>query len=618
MDKNKSNSFEAATNNMPRIMGKGGPSGPGFGNRMRMAPAEKPKNFKATMKKLLEYVSGEKKLFLIIFILLLIDSAVGLMVPYLMGHSIDAMSQKNGVVDFGALQIIVITLAAAYGIDVFINFFQGWIMAGVSQRIVKNLREVLFGKLQKLPVSFFDTHIHGDIMSRLTNDIDNVSSTISQSTTQLMSGLIMILGSLGMMIYLSPILTLASLITVPLVFLLTRTIARKTTVLFKNQQMELGKLNGHMEESISGIHVVKAFNHEDKVIEEFEDINTRLCKVGIRAQIISGFIMPMMNVINNIGFAVVAGVGGALAVRGFITVGVIVSFLSYSRQFGRPLNDLANIFNTLQSAVAGAERVFDILHEDEECEDIKEAKELKDVLGDVIFENVNFGYRDDVPILKNINFNVKAGSRIALVGATGAGKTTVVNLLARFYDINEGRILIDGIDIRKYSRDSLRKCFGIVLQDTYLFSGTVRENIRYGRLDATDEEVRNAALMANADVFIKRLPKGYDTILTESGNSLSQGQRQLLAIARAILSNPAILILDEATSNVDTRTELHIQEAMLKLMEGRTSFIIAHRLSTIMDADTIMVIENGEIVEKGTHEELIRNRGFYYNMYFNV
>lgn len=612
MSKDRSDSFEVAANNMPRIMGKGGPSGPGFGNRMGMAPVVKPKNFKATMKRLWEYVTNERKLFLVIFILLLIDSAVGLMVPYLIGKSIDTMSKKNGIVDFGALQIIVITLGVAYVIDVIITFFQGWIMAGVSQRIVKNLREVLFEKLQKLPVSFFDTHLHGDIMSRLTNDIDNVSSTISQSTTQLMSGIIMIFGSLGMMLYLSPILTLASIITVPLVFLLTRTIAKKTKVLFKNQQIELGRLNGHMDESISGIHVVKAFNHEDKVIEEFEEINERLCEVGIKAQIISGFIMPMMNVINNIGFAAVAGVGGVLAVRDLITVGVIVSFLSYSRQFGRPLNDLANIFNTLQSAVAGAERVFEILDENDESEDIKEAKELKEVSGDVIFENVNFGYRSDVLILKNINFNVKAGSRIALVGETGAGKTTIVNLLARFYDINEGKILIDGNDIRQYSRDSLRKCFGIVLQDTYLFSGTVRENIRYGRLDATDEDVEKAALMANADVFIKRLPKGYETVLTESGNSISQGQRQLLAIARAILSNPAILILDEATSNVDTRTELHIQEAMLKLMQGRTSFIIAHRLSTIRDADTIMVIENGEIAEKGTHEELMRNRGIYY------
>lgn len=454
-------------------------------------------------------------------------------------------------------------------------------------------------------------------MSRLTNDIENVSSTISQSTTQLMSGIIAIIGSLIMMLSLSLPLTLASIVTIPLVFLLTRIIAKKTKVLFKSQQEELGRLNGHIEETISGIFVVKAFNHEDKVIEQFNEVNNRLCKVGIKAQIYSGFLMPLMNVINNIGFATVAIVGGTLAVKDMITIGIIASFLSYSRQFSRPLNDLANIFNTLQSAVAGAERVFEILDEPEEAENSLKALELTNPRGDVAFENVSFGYREDVQILKNIKFHAKAGTNVALVGPTGAGKTTIVNLLARFYDVSNGRILIDGIDIREYTRDSLRKCFGIVLQDTYLFSGTIRENIRYGRLDATDKEVEEAAIMANADIFIRRMPEGYETVLSESGNNLSQGQKQLLAIARAILSNPSILILDEATSSVDTRTELNIQEAMLKLMKGRTSFIIAHRLSTIRDADIIMVIDKGEIIEKGSHSSLIDKKGVYYNMYSN-
>ena len=569
------------------------------------------------MARLWKYFGGERKLLTVILIFIIVDSALTLAVPYIIGRSVDIMSVKNGAVDFGMLKIMALTLAAAYIADGAITFLQGWIMAGVSQRIVMNLRSALSAKLQKLPISFFDTHTHGDIMSRLSNDIENVSSTISQSTTQLMSGGIAIVGSLVMMLVLSPILTLASVITVPLVFLLTKTIAKKTGVLFKNQQMELGKLNGHIEETISGIQVVKAFNHEDKVIEQFDEVNSRLCEVGIKAQIWSGFIMPLMNVINNIGFAVVAGVGGALAVRNLITVGIIASFLSYSRQFSKPLNDLANIFNTLQSAVAGAERVFDILDEEEETEDISGAKVLENTGGHVVFENVTFGYRPDVPILKNISFNAEEGSHTALVGPTGAGKTTVVNLLARFYDVTGGRILIDGTDIREYTRDSLRKCFGIVLQDTYLFSGTIKENIKYGRLDATDEEVAEAAAMANADVFIKRLPKGYDTVLSESGGNLSQGQRQLLAIARAILANPSILILDEATSSVDTRTELNIQEAMLKLMNGRTSFIIAHRLSTIRDADTIMVIDGGGIVEKGSHNSLIEKKGTYYNMYSN-
>lgn len=590
----------------------------GFGGRRRgMTIAEKPKNLKGTLKRLWGYFGKERKLLITILTFIIIDSFITLSVPYFIGRSIDAMSSSGKAVDFGLLGVIVTSLIIAYILDAVLNFLQGWIMAGVSQRIVMNLRGTLFAKLQKLPIAFFDTHTHGEIMSRLTNDIENVSTTVSQSTVQLMAGVITIIGSFIMMLVLSPLLTLASVITVPLVFLLTRTIAKKTQVLFKRQQEELGKLNGHIEENISGLHVVKAFNHEDKAIKEFDEINTELCEVGLKAQICSGYLMPLMNVINNIGFTAVAAIGGMLAVRNLITVGIIASFISYSRQFVRPLNDLANIFNNLQSAVAGAERVFDILDMNEETEDVKNAEELENTKGDVVFENVSFGYRKDVPILKNVSFHAQAGSSIALVGPTGAGKTTIVNLLSRFYDVSAGSIFIDGKDIREYSRDSLRRCFGIVLQDTYLFSGTIKENIRYGRLDASDEDVERAAAMANADVFIKRLPQKYDTVLSESGSNLSEGQRQLLSIARAILADPSILILDEATSSVDTRTELHIQEAMLKLMHGRTSFIIAHRLSTIRDADTIMVIDGGEIAEKGNHESLLKQKGIYYNMYYN-
>lgn len=587
------------------------------GGMNRFAPVVKPKDFRKTIGRLWRYFGREQTMLSFIFLLLFISAAIGLLVPYLIGKAIDTMSLNKEAVDFNGLTIVVITLIAAYITDSFINFLQAYLMAGVSQRIVKGLRNSLFAKLQKLPVSFFDLRTHGEIMSRLSNDIENVSSTISQSTTYLMSSTIMITGSFVMMLIRSPLLTLASIITVPMVFALTRTIAKKTKPLFKQQQVILGKLNGQIEETISGVQVVKAFNHEEKVIEEFEKTNSKLREVGIKAQILSGYIMPLMNVINNIGFAAVAAVGGVLAVKGLITVGTIASFISYSRQFSRPLNEIANIFNTLQSAVAGAERVFEILDEKEESEDLKEAKVIENPKGHVVFENVTFGYREDVPVLKNISFEAKQGSNIALVGPTGAGKTTIVNLLTRFYDVTDGRILIDGRDIREYTRDSLRKCFGIVLQDTYLFSGTIKENIKYGKLDATDEEVEAAAKMANAHGFIKRLSKGYDTMLSESGSNLSQGQRQLLAIARAILSNPPILILDEATSSVDTRTELHIQEAMLKLMKGRTSFIIAHRLSTIRDADIIMVIDKGEIAEKGNHDSLIEKKGIYHNMYYS-
>jgi ATP-binding cassette subfamily B protein len=400
-----------------------------------------------------------------------------------------------------------------------------------------------------------------------------------------------------------------------LVWLLTKSIAKRTRLLFKNQQIQLGRLNGHMEETISGIHVVKAFNQEQNVIAQFEATNQELLKVGLKAQILSGFLMPFMNVINNLGFALVAIVGGLLAVEEMITVGVIASFLSYSRQFVRPLNEIANIFNVLQSGVAGAERVFEVLDEQEEIEDVPHAVPLTNPRGHVVFDRVSFGYRPGQPILHDVSFEAEAGSTTALVGPTGAGKTTIVNLLTRFYDVTDGTILLDGRDIREYTRDSLRSSFGFVLQDTYLFSGTIRENIKYGKPDATDAEVEEAARLANADPFIRRLPKGYDTLLSENGGNLSQGQRQLLAIARVILAKPALLILDEATSSIDTRTEIHIQEALRKLMEGRTSFVIAHRLNTIRDADTIMVVDGGRIVEKGSHDELMAKRGTYCRMF---
>ncbi|ADK13960.1 putative ABC transporter ATP-binding protein [Clostridium ljungdahlii DSM 13528] len=587
------------------------------GRGRRLGPVEKPKNLRKTILRLWKYFGSERKLLVIILISVIIDSVVGLIGPYLIGRAIDAMSESYGKVNFNMLWIMIMLLLLTYVVDAILTFFQGWIMSGVAQRIIMGLRKNLFGKLQKLPLSFFDMNTHGEIMSRLTNDVENVSSTISQSTVQLMSGVITVLGSFVMMLILSPFLTFVTLITVPMVFLLTKSIAKKTNPLFKDQQIELGKLNGHIEETISGIQVVKAFNHGEKCIEEFNKINSSLCEVGLKAQIWSGFLMPIMNVINNIGFAAVAGVGGVLALKNIITVGIIASFLSYSRQFARPLNDIASIFNTLQSAAAGAERVFEVLDEKEELEDISDAKVFEHVKGRVSFENVSFCYRKDVKILKNISFDISPGTKVALVGPTGAGKTTIVNLVTRFYDVSAGKILIDGEDIRNYKRDSLRKCFGIVLQDTYLFAGTILENIRYGKLDADFTEIKQAVRFANAETFIEKLPQKYNTLIHEGGNNLSQGERQLIAISRAILSNPAILVLDEATSNVDTLTELKIEDAMNKLMKGRTSFIIAHRLSTIKNSDIIMVVDKGEIVEKGSHKDLIKKKSMYYNMYNN-
>lgn len=588
--------------------------GPGvgraFGGR-RSRGAVKPKDFTRTLQRLWQYLRQEHKMLVIIFFLILVDSMLVLLGPYIIGVAVDSMAAPEPVAKVGMLEVLLLILAVTYVADGLLSWGQGWLMAGISQRVVMKLRATLFAKLQKLPLAYFDTHPHGELMSRLSNDTDNVSGTLAQAISHLMSSSIAITGSFVMMLVLSPALTLAALVTLPLVILLTRIIAKRTNVLFKETQVELGNLNAHVEETISGIQMIKAFNHEPRAIADFKTINLRLCEVGSTAQIWSGFLMPIMNVITNIGFGAIAIVGGMLAVNDVVTVGTIASFISYSRQFVRPVNELANIFNTLQSGVAGAERVFEVLDQVEEPPDPPEAIELIEPRGQVVFQNVSFGYRPDVPILQNVNFVATAGSSTALVGSTGAGKTTIVNLLTRFYDVTAGRILLDGRDIRQYTRDSLRKCFGVVLQDTYLFSGTIKENIRYGRPTASDDDVEQAAILANADVFIKRMPEKYDTKLSENGGNLSQGQRQLIAIARAILAEPAILILDEATSSIDTRTEYFIQDALRKIMNGRTTFIIAHRLNTIQRADQILVLKTGRIVEQGSHSDLLAAGGIY-------
>lgn len=587
------------------------------GGRQSIMPVERPKDTKYTLQRLWYFFKDEKRGLVTTFLLIFIYSLLNLMAPYLIGRTVDVIAAGPDMVNFKELKIYVALLLLVYFLSNGLIFLQEYIVAGIAQRVVYKIRERVYDKLQVLPIIYFDSYTHGEIMSRISNDVDNISNTISQSTVQFMASAVNIMGSLAMMLYLSRIMTVTSLITVPMVFLLTKSIANRTRVLFLQQQRALGRLNGHIEESISGTYVIKAFSNEERVIEKFKEQNQLLREVGVRAQIWSGFLMPLMNVIANFGFAVVAIVGSILVVRNTISLGIVASFISYSKEFTRPLNEIASTFNTLQSGIAGAERVFQLMDEEEERKDGPDAIEVKKINGEVEFKNVSFEYKKGEEVLKDVSFKVEPGTNVALVGPTGAGKTTIVNLLTGFYEIEKGEILIDGINIKDYKKDSLRRIFGMVLQDTYLFSGTIRENIRYGRLDATDEEIIEAAKMSRAHEFIDKLPKGYDTVLVEGGHNLSQGQRQLLAISRAILADPSILILDEATSNVDTRTELKIQEAMFKLMEGRTTFIIAHRLSTIRDADIIMLINNGEIIEKGSHKELINKKGAYYNLYMS-
>ena len=586
-------------------------AGGGPGGRY-LRPVEKPKNAGKTALRLVGFFKGHAWQVIMIFVLVLVTSGATLAVPILSGQAIDALDLR---LDASVLHRVVIALALVYAADAIARFLQNWIVAMVSQRTVKMLRQSLFDKLQKLPIRFFDAYPHGELMSRLSNDTDNIAGILGSAVAQILSLVIVLGGSLVMMLVLSSVMTFFSLVSMPLVFLLTKTIAANTRRLFKKQQETLGRLNACVEENITGIHIVKAYSHEQYSIEELAEINEELREVSTQAQIWSGYIMPIMNVIKNLSFAIVAGAGSVLAVQGAISIGTIAIFINYSRQFGRPLNDLASMYNSLQSALASAERVFEVLDAAEDVPDAKNARVLRDAKGDVRFENVSFGYLPDEPVLKNVSFTVKPGSVIALVGPTGAGKTTIVNLITRFYDVDEGKIRIDGHNLEDYTRDSVRKAFGIVLQDTYLFTGTIRENICYGRAEATDAEIEAAAKAAGAHAFIERLPLKYDTLLTESGQNLSQGQRQLLAIARAVLFDPDILILDEATSSVDTRTELRIQEAFMELMKNRTSFMIAHRLSTIVGADVIMLVQKGQLAEIGSHAELMAQNGQYRKMF---
>ncbi|GFP75275.1 ABC transporter ATP-binding protein [Clostridium fungisolvens] len=587
------------------------PGGPGHMNRFNKK-SEKLRDPLGTVKRILSYLSDKKKIMVVVFILCIITTLITITGTRLNGYTVDNFIEKG---DMQGLLKICIILAFIYIVGIASTYVQNRIMVNIAQKTSADIRKDLFKTMQNLPLKYFDSHSSGDLMSRLTNDVDNINTTLSQNITQLFSGVINILGMLIAMIVLSPILTLIGLLTTPLMFVMTKLVVGKTQPFFITQQKELGNLNGYIEEMVSGQKAILLFSKEEHVKEEFSKINKRLTKSAIFAQGLSGIMGPVNNFVNNLTYLVVAVSGGYLMLHGaYITVGIVLTFILYMRNFTRPINEILNIFNSIQSALAGAERIFEVLDEKPEI-DLKDAKRIESIEGEVDLKDVHFSYNKEKTILRGINITAKKGETIAIVGPTGSGKTTIINLLNKFYDIDSGEIAIDKMNIEDIRRESLRKTISIVLQDTFLFSDTVRENIRYGRITATDSEVENAAKLANADLFIKQLPEGYDTVLSDNGSNLSQGQRQLLAIARAVLAKSSILILDEATSSIDTRTEVHIQEAMLKLMEGKTTFVIAHRLSTIRNADKIVVVKDGEIIESGHHEELIDNRGFYYNLY---
>jgi ATP-binding cassette subfamily B multidrug efflux pump len=577
-----------------------------------MGAQERAKNRRGTLRRLWGYLSQQSWMLVWVTILVAVGSGLNLLGPYLMGRAIDVFIAQN---DLPGLAQLVLFMIIVYVASSGIAYLQAYLMASVAQRTVRDLRADLFEHLQSLSLRYFDEHPHGELMSRLTNDIENISNVLNESVTQLISSLLSILGVGVVMFLINVQLAIISLVILPLMVVISRWVAKRTRIGFRRQQEQLGVINSLIEETVTGQRVVKAYGQETALIDQFDAINLKLRTASTRAQIFGGLMGPLTNFVNNVGFAIVAGAGGWMVVRGTATIGTIAAFVSYARQFTMPLNQIASLYNTIQSAIAGAERVFEVLDEKSEFEELAEPVSLEPLQGRVVFDSVCFGYEKDVPVLKNVSLHAKRGETIALVGPTGAGKTTIVNLLTRFYDIGSGSITIDDKDIRQVHKDELRRALGIVLQDTFLFADTVMENIRYGRLDASDEEVMAAARLANADQFIHRLPQGYQTVLAERGSNLSQGQRQLLAIARAILANPSILILDEATSSVDTRTEKNIQEAMLNLMKGRTSFVIAHRLSTIREADAILVIDQGEIIERGTHPYLLSQKGFYHHMY---
>lgn len=571
-------------------------------------PIVKPKNQKQTLLRIWGYLRIQRVELINVVIFVIISTLLSLVGPYLIGKTIDDYIVKFDV--SGTIRMALI-LAGVYTASSFLTWAQQFVMIRVSQKTIRRLRQQLFEQYQALPLAFFDKKQQGDLMSRMTNDIENLNAALSQSVIQIVSSFLTIVGTAFALFFLDWRLALVTLIIIPLIVWATKQIIKRSSVNYKERQRDLGNLNGYIEETISNADIITLFGKEKATLAEFKEANEKLRGSAMRADIISGFMGPINNFMNNLGLSLVIGTGAVMAVTSGLSIGIIASFVTYTRQFFRPINQLSNLLNTFQSAIAGSERVFEILDEAREVADVPNAKQKAKLNGDVTFEQVQFGYEVDKPVLKGIDFIAKAGETIAIVGPTGSGKTTIIQLLTRFYDATGGRILLDGEPITHYQMSNVRDHVGVVLQDTYLFSGTVRENIRFGKLDATDAEVEKAAKIAYAHNFIKYLPEQYETVLTSGGMNLSQGQRQLIAIARAILEDPDILILDEATSSVDTMTEVHIQKGLNNLMQGRTSFVIAHRLKTIETADQILVMKDGQIFEKGDHDTLMQADGFY-------